>query len=72
MIVRNVDSVRPSALSNELVDVDPQETAEWLDSLEAVLRIQGPDRAQFLLEALLERRQRATASAARPASTPPT
>jgi pyruvate dehydrogenase E1 component len=55
MIVRNVDSVRPSALSNELVDVDPQETAEWLQSLEAVFRIQGPERAQFLLDALLER-----------------
>src|SRR5918993_4393601 len=55
MIVRNVDSVRPSALSNELVDVDPQETSEWLESLDAVLRAQGPERAQFLLEALLGR-----------------
>src|SRR5215212_7721656 len=55
MIVRNVDSVRPSALSNELVDVDPQETAEWLDSLDAVFRTQGPERAQFLLDALLHR-----------------
>src|SRR6478736_10564840 len=53
MIVRNVDSVRPSALSNELVDVDPQETAEWLQSLDAVFRLQGPERAQFLLDALL-------------------
>jgi pyruvate dehydrogenase E1 component len=55
MIVRNVDSVRPSALSNELVDVDPQETGEWLDSLDAVFRLQGPERAKFLLDALLER-----------------
>jgi pyruvate dehydrogenase E1 component len=55
MIVRNVDSVRPSALSNELVDVDPQETTEWLESLDAVFRIQGPERAKFLLDALLER-----------------
>jgi pyruvate dehydrogenase E1 component len=55
MIVRNVDQVRPSALSNELVDVDPQETAEWLESLDAVFRTQGPERAQFLLDALLER-----------------
>jgi pyruvate dehydrogenase E1 component len=55
MIVRHVDSVRPSALSNELVDVDPQETSEWLESLDAVFRLQGPDRAKFLLDALLER-----------------
>jgi pyruvate dehydrogenase E1 component len=55
MIVRTEDLVRPSALSAEVVDVDPQETAEWLESLEAVLRIEGPERARFLLDALLGR-----------------
>jgi pyruvate dehydrogenase E1 component len=34
-------------------DTDPQETTEWLDSMEAVLKAGGPDRARFLLEALL-------------------
>src|SRR4051812_19947794 len=34
-------------------DTDPQETAEWLESMEAVLRHQGPDRARFLLQTLL-------------------
>ena len=52
MIVRTTSAVRPSPVSNEFVDVDPQETAEWLESLEAVLRTQGPERAQFLLDAL--------------------
>ena len=52
MIVRTEDLVRRSALSAELVDIDPSETAEWLESVEAVLRIQGPERATFLLEAL--------------------
>ncbi|MFW6198292.1 MAG: pyruvate dehydrogenase (acetyl-transferring), homodimeric type [Acidobacteriota bacterium] len=33
-------------------DIDPQETREWLDSLEAVVRHDGPERAAFLLEAL--------------------
>ena len=37
MIVRNEDLVRPSALSDQLVDIDPQETGEWLESLEAVI-----------------------------------
>ncbi len=35
-------------------DADPQETAEWVESLEAVLRHQGGERAQFLLNTLAE------------------
>ncbi|HKB01033.1 MAG TPA: pyruvate dehydrogenase (acetyl-transferring), homodimeric type, partial [Gemmataceae bacterium] len=57
MIVRTTSQVRPSPLSSEYVDVDPQETAEWLESLEAVLRAQGPERAQFILDALMDRAQ---------------
>ncbi len=34
-------------------DIDPQETAEWLDSMEGVMKSGGPDRARFLLEALI-------------------
>jgi pyruvate dehydrogenase E1 component len=59
MIVRTTNAVRPSPVSDEFVDVDPQETAEWLESLEAVLRTQGPERAQFLLDALMDRAQAA-------------
>ncbi|MEU8360485.1 pyruvate dehydrogenase (acetyl-transferring), homodimeric type [Nonomuraea sp. NPDC048882] len=33
-------------------DWDPQETAEWLESLEAVRRQAGPERAEFLLRRL--------------------
>jgi len=33
-------------------DADPQETAEWVESLEALLRQQGPDRARFLVDTL--------------------
>jgi pyruvate dehydrogenase E1 component len=55
MIVRTTEPVRPSVEVTELVDVDPQETAEWVESLEAVLRIQGPERARFLLEAIQDR-----------------
>ena len=36
-------------------DADPQETAEWLEALEAVLQREGPERAHFLLEALQEK-----------------
>ena len=35
-------------------DIDAQETREWLDALTAVIEAEGPDRAHFLLEQLLE------------------
>ena len=36
-------------------DRDPEETAEWLESLEAVLSLGGPERAGYLLERLSQR-----------------
>lgn len=36
-------------------DVDPHETNEWLEALEAVLKIEGPERAHYLLERLIEK-----------------
>jgi pyruvate dehydrogenase E1 component len=35
-------------------DYDPQETKEWLEALDGVLRQEGPERAQFLLDQLIE------------------
>ncbi|ABD69936.1 2-oxo-acid dehydrogenase E1 component, homodimeric type [Rhodoferax ferrireducens T118] len=35
-------------------DVDSQETREWMDALSAVIEREGPERAHFLLEQLLE------------------
>ncbi len=43
-------------------DVDPQETQEWLDALDAVLKVEGIERAHFLLEQLIERARRAGAN----------
>jgi pyruvate dehydrogenase E1 component len=34
------------------VDPDPAETAEWIESLAAVLQTEGPQRARFLLDSL--------------------
>jgi pyruvate dehydrogenase E1 component len=39
-------------------DSDPLETAEWLESLQAVLETQGADRVRFLLQALQEKSYR--------------
>lgn len=42
-------------------DQDPQETREWLDALKGVLNTEGPDRAHFLLEQLIEKARRSGA-----------
>ena len=39
-------------------DSDPEETGEWLDSLSAVTRAHGPNRARYLLANLLEAARR--------------
>jgi pyruvate dehydrogenase E1 component len=39
-------------------DIDPAETREWLDALAAVLEREGPERAHFLLESLIEQARR--------------
>ncbi|MBV8811021.1 MAG: pyruvate dehydrogenase (acetyl-transferring), homodimeric type, partial [Acidobacteriaceae bacterium] len=36
-------------------DLNPQETSEWLEALDQVLDEEGPDRAQYLLNKLIER-----------------
>ncbi|MDQ6616143.1 MAG: pyruvate dehydrogenase (acetyl-transferring), homodimeric type [Actinomycetota bacterium] len=41
--------------SHQLPDTDPAETAEWVDSFDAVLDAHGKARARFLLMKLLER-----------------
>ncbi|WP_051532387.1 pyruvate dehydrogenase (acetyl-transferring), homodimeric type [Brackiella oedipodis] len=38
----------------DIQDVDVQETKEWLESLEAVLDREGPERAHFLIEKLTD------------------
>nr|NIO42515.1 pyruvate dehydrogenase (acetyl-transferring), homodimeric type [Burkholderiales bacterium] len=42
-------------------DDDPQETKEWLDALDSVLKYEGPQRAHFILEQLIEKTRRSGA-----------
>ena len=35
-------------------DLDPTETREWLESIDSVLGTQGPDRAHFLLNQMID------------------
>jgi len=39
----------------QLPDIDPAETGEWLDSLEELVQTAGPERARFILYRLLKR-----------------
>ncbi|MEJ2452580.1 MAG: pyruvate dehydrogenase (acetyl-transferring), homodimeric type [Candidatus Thiodiazotropha sp.] len=42
-------------------DIDPQETQEWLEALEAVLENEGVDRAHFLIERMVDKARRSGA-----------
>ena len=44
-----------SGIPSQLVDIDPEETAEWRASLDAVLENAGPVRARYLMLSLLQR-----------------
>ncbi len=44
-----------------LPDNDKQETQEWLDALESVLELEGPERAHYLLEQLIDKARRSGA-----------
>jgi len=41
--------------SRQLPDIDPTETREWIDSLDAVVGAQGAPRARYIMAKLLER-----------------
>ena len=45
----------------DIPDVDPQETQEWLDALDGVIRQEGVERAHFLLEQLVDKARRSGA-----------
>src|SRR6476646_4682798 len=51
-------------------DTDPEETREWLDSLEYVLKAKGADRATYLFERLRERLGASGAQVSAPLNTP--
>ena len=44
-----------AVFKQQLFDADPQETKEWVESLDAVLAQEGPERARFILRRVLKR-----------------
>ena len=55
---------------HQLPDIDPTETAEWLDSLDAVVDARGKTRARYLLTRLMERAAASQVSFPATVSTP--
>ncbi len=45
----------PDQIIDQLVDTDPQESSEWHESFDAVLKNAGPVRARYLMLSLLKR-----------------
>ena len=39
-------------------DVDPQETKEWVDAIDAVIEHEGPERAHYLIEQVIDKSRR--------------
>ena len=42
-------------------DIDPEETREWIASIDSVLKAYGPERAHFLLESIIDHARRSGA-----------
>jgi len=55
-------SVRPSPFFGRFPDdPDPEETSDWLESIDSVLRVHGADRAHYLLECMIDHARRSGA-----------
>ncbi|MBZ8138915.1 pyruvate dehydrogenase (acetyl-transferring), homodimeric type [Rubrivivax gelatinosus] len=52
-------SAQPDALPGDPRDQDAQETREWLQALSAVIANEGPERAHYLLDQLIDEARRA-------------
>jgi pyruvate dehydrogenase E1 component len=56
-----MNDVTPPKDVTQPKDLDPAETREWLESIDSVLRAEGPERAHFLIERLIDRARRSGA-----------
>ena len=54
-MTRDRFSIITDGLPNQLPDIDPEETREWIQSLDAAIDSDGRQRARFLMLKLLER-----------------
>jgi pyruvate dehydrogenase E1 component len=57
-------------MENNIPDIDPQETQEWLDAIQSVLENEGPERAHFLIEEMIKQARLGGADLPMSANTP--
>lgn len=50
-----------STPTGQFEDIDPEETREWVESIDSVLHTAGPERAQFLLNQMVDHARRSGA-----------
>src|SRR5664279_5122532 len=55
VVTRDRFNVITDGLPSQLPDIDPDETREWIESLDAAVESDGRQRARFLMLKLLER-----------------
>ena len=55
MIPRDEGGPILNGLPTNLPDTDPDETGEWLESLDSLIEVQGRNRARYLMLRLLDR-----------------
>ncbi len=55
------EAQRPVTQNTPEPDIDPSETSEWLQSIDSVIRVHGPERAHYLIEQLVDRTRRSGA-----------
>ncbi len=56
--------------THQLPDTDPEETREWIESLDTVISAEGPGRARFLMAKLIERARAQSVGVPASVSTP--
>lgn len=66
----NIQRQLHQTISQGLVDEDPEETSEWLASLESVVQQAGPERGLYLLQQLLKAAPLVGVNATMPMHTP--
>ncbi len=65
-----MEDVLFDGVSQQLPDVDPEETLEWLDAFDDIVDVHGRNRARYLLMRLLERASRKSVDFPATVSTP--
>src|SRR5436305_13638534 len=56
-MTERIQGPRQGSKNGSATDIDPVETSEWLEALDAVVEHDGPDRARELLRRVVERAQ---------------